>query len=72
MKFFAPADMKFKDTVQSNLEVRETVSDLVFITKDGSKIKLGDYAGNFFSFLCLPKASMTCFVHSVKCRLPVW
>ena len=43
MKFPAPQDMKFKDTIKSNSEVAKSVGDLVFITKDGSKIKLGDY-----------------------------
>ena len=45
MKFPAPKDMKFKDEIKSNVKVRKTVGELVFVTKDGSKFKLGDYAG---------------------------
>ena len=45
MKFPAPKDMKFKDKIESNVKVTKTLGDLVFTTKDGSKIKLGDYAG---------------------------
>ena len=45
MKFPAPKDMKFKDSVESNAKAPMKVEDLVFITKDGSKIKLGNYAG---------------------------
>jgi len=44
MKFPDPKDMKFKDSVESNVEVPEAVSELVFTAKDGSKIKLADYA----------------------------
>ena len=45
MKFPAPADMKFKDAVKTNAEAPKNVADLVFTNPDGSKIKLGDYAG---------------------------
>ena len=45
MKFPAPADMKFKDNVDTNAESPKNVGDLVFSNPDGSKIKLSDYAG---------------------------
>ena len=43
MTFPAPADMKFKDNVDSNSKAPENVGDLVFTNPDGSKIKLSDY-----------------------------
>ena len=45
MKFPAPADMKFKDDVDSNVEPPKNVEDLAFTNTDGSKITLSDYAG---------------------------
>lgn len=45
MKFPDPKDMKFKDSVESNVEAPQDVSELVFTAKDGSKIKLADYTG---------------------------
>lgn len=45
MKFPAPADIKFKDSIESNAEAPKNVGDLVFTSTDGTKIKLGDYAG---------------------------
>ena len=45
MKFPAPADMKFKDKVETNAEAPKQVGDLEFTNPDGSKIKLSDYAG---------------------------
>lgn len=45
MDFPAPKDMKFKDSVESNVEVPKSISELVFANKDGSKIKLADYLG---------------------------
>ena len=46
MKFPAPADMKFKDSVESNVKAPESINELVFTNKDGSKIKMSDYVGN--------------------------
>ena len=43
MKFPAPEDMKFKDSIESNVEAPKSVSELVFTSTDGSKIKLADY-----------------------------
>ena len=45
MKFPAPEDMKFKDNVESNVELPKDPSDLVFINRDGSDIKLASYIG---------------------------
>ena len=45
MKFPASADMKFKDGVDSNVELPESVGDLVFTNKDGSELKVADYRG---------------------------
>ena len=45
MKFPAPADMKFKDSIDSNVKAPESINDLVFTNKDGSKIKMSDYVG---------------------------
>jgi len=45
MKFPAPKDMKFKDGVESNVKLPESVKDLVFTNKDGSEIKVADYLG---------------------------
>ncbi len=45
MKFPAPKDMKFKDTVESNIEKPKSISELVFSTKDGNQIKLADFIG---------------------------
>jgi len=41
----APKDMKFKDNVNTNTDAPKSVADLVFISKDGSKIKLADFEG---------------------------
>ena len=46
MKFPAPADMKFKDSIDSNVKAPESINELVFTNKDGSKIKMSDYVGN--------------------------
>ena len=44
MKFPAPADMKFKDKIVSNAEeVPTDLSQLSFVSKDGSIIKLSDF-----------------------------
>jgi len=45
MKFPAPADMKFKDKIQSNAKVPTDLSQLSFVTKDGSTIRLSDFRG---------------------------
>lgn len=45
MKFPDPVDMKFKDEVDSNVEVPKNLSELVFTNKDGSRIKLSDFLG---------------------------
>lgn len=45
MKFPAPKDMKFKDSIESNVEVPGSIKDLVFTNKDGGTIKLADYLG---------------------------
>ena len=45
MKFPAPADMKFKDTIETNVKAPKNLGDLVFTNTDGSEIKLGEYAG---------------------------
>ena len=45
MKFPAPADMKFKDSIDSNVKAPESINELVFTNKDGSKIKMSDYVG---------------------------
>jgi len=45
MKFPDPADMKFKDEVDSNVKVQKKMSELVFTNKDGSQIKLSDFLG---------------------------
>jgi peroxiredoxin len=45
MKFPAPKDMKFKDSIESNVDAPATVKELVFTNKDGSKIKMADYLG---------------------------
>ena len=43
--FPAPADMKFKDSIDSNVKAPESINDLVFTNKDGSKIMMSDYVG---------------------------
>jgi len=43
MKFPAPADMKFKDNVETNAKVPTDLSELSFVSKDGSLIRLSDY-----------------------------
>lgn len=45
MKFPAAKDMKFKDSLESNVEAPQAIKELVFTDKDGSKIKLVDYFG---------------------------
>lgn len=45
MKFPAPKDMKFKDNIKTNADAPKTVSELVFINKDGGEVKLADYNG---------------------------
>jgi peroxiredoxin len=45
MKFPAPEDMKFKDKVESNVEIPNKVSELVFTDKDGKEIRLADLLG---------------------------
>ena len=45
MKFPAPADMKFKDDIDSNVDAPKNLGELVFNNPDGSKTKLGDFAG---------------------------
>ena len=45
MKFPAPADMKFKDEIDSNVAAPKNIGDLVFASTDGSQIKIGDFAG---------------------------
>ena len=44
-KFPAPADMKFKDDIDSNVEPPKNLGELVFTNPDGSKTKLSDYTG---------------------------
>jgi len=43
MKFPAPADMKFKDDVESNAKIPTDLSQLSFVNKDGSIVKLSDF-----------------------------
>ena len=45
MKFPAPKDMKFKDSIESNVDAPAAIKELVFTNKDGSKIKMADYLG---------------------------
>ena len=45
MKFPAPKDIEFKDSLESNVDLPKTISELVFTNKDGTIIKLADYAG---------------------------
>ena len=45
MKFPAPADIKFKDKIKSNVRPPKSPSELVFTSKDGSTIKMADYKG---------------------------
>ncbi len=45
MKSPALKDVKFKDVIESNVEAPKSVQDLVFSTKDGTQIKLADFAG---------------------------
>ena len=45
MKFPAPKDIKFKDTLESNVNLPKAISELVFTNKDCTEIKLADYAG---------------------------
>ncbi len=45
MKFPAPADMRFKDSVESNAKAPTDLSQLSFVTKDGKTIKLSDFRG---------------------------
>jgi len=43
MKFPAPADMKFKDNVESNAKIPTDLSELSFVKKDGSIVKLSEF-----------------------------
>ena len=45
MKFPKPKDMKFKDDIESNVKPPAATKELVFTSKDGSKIKMADYLG---------------------------
>lgn len=45
MKFPAPADIKFKDKIKSNVRRPKSPSELVFTSKDGGTIKMADYHG---------------------------
>ena len=45
MKFPAPKDIEFKDSLESNVDLPKAISELAFTNKDGTKIKLADYAG---------------------------
>lgn len=45
MKFPDPKDMKFKDSIESNVDFPKAINELVFTNKDGTKIKLANYAG---------------------------
>ena len=45
MNFPTAKDMKFKDKIETNVEAPKSVSDLSFVNKDGSSIKLTDYLG---------------------------
>lgn len=45
MKFPAPKDIEFKDSLESNVDLPQAISELVFTNKDGTTIKLADYAG---------------------------
>ena len=45
MKFPAPADMKFKDKVDTNAKAPKNVGELVFTNANGTKIKMADFAG---------------------------
>ena len=45
MKFPAPAEMKFKDNIDSNVEAPKNLGELSFTNPDGSQTKLSDYAG---------------------------
>ena len=45
MKFPASKNIKFKDSVDSNVDVPKAINELVFTSKDGSQIKIADYAG---------------------------
>lgn len=45
MDFPAPKEMKFKDDVETNAEAPKDVSELTFIHKDGSTIRMADYLG---------------------------
>ena len=45
MKFPAPADMKFKDSVKSNVEVPVGLDGLVFFDKTGKRVSLKKFLG---------------------------
>jgi peroxiredoxin len=45
MNFPAPKDMKFKDEIESNVEIPEKVNELVFTDQDGAEIRLADLLG---------------------------
>ena len=43
MKFPAPEDIKFKDSLESNVDLPKAINELVFTNKDGTKIRMADY-----------------------------
>ena len=45
MKFPAPKDIKFKDSLESNVNLPKAINELVFTNKDGTKIRMADYVG---------------------------
>ena len=45
MKFPDSKDMKFKDSVESNVKAPEAIKELVFTTKNGGEIKMADFFG---------------------------
>ena len=45
MDFPSSKDMKFKDKVESNVELPKDISELTFVAKDGGSISLKDYFG---------------------------
>jgi len=45
MKFPAPEDIQFKDSLESNVDLPKAINELVFTNKDGTKIQMADYVG---------------------------
>lgn len=50
-KFPASKDMKFKDEIETNVELPKDISELTFIDKDGGSLSLKDYFGKQYVIL---------------------